>query len=349
MYIIFCCKKISKGLTFQFITLLTTNKYFFYFFLQLIGGYAYSQTISGKLAQLPKQEIKLEGFNGLTTYLIAKTTIDDKGNFNLSYSTSDIGVGYLMSADNKPLLVILSGEDISIEGEVLSAIETLKITKGQENMVFETYAKQQPKREQALSAWVYLEKMYASDPFFVDQKIASQAIQDEKQRIHQQDANFLDGLPKDSYVSWFLQTRKLVSSVSVVAQYRTDEIPASIASFRKLNYTDPRLYKSGLFKDAIESHFWLLENSGKSLDDVFVEMKISIDAMMKNLVKNEQKLNEVTDYLFNLLEQHSLFQASEYLAVSVLNQGSCTINSDLAKQLETYRVMKKGKTAPDMA
>jgi len=41
-------------------------------------------------------------------------------------------------------------------------------------------------------------------------------------------------------------------------------------------------------------------------------MKISIDSMMKHLVKNTKKLNEVTDYLFDLLERQSLFQASEY-------------------------------------
>jgi thiol-disulfide isomerase/thioredoxin len=76
-------------------------------------------------------------------------------------------------------------------------------------------------------------------------------------------------------------------------------------------------------------------------------MKISIDAMMDFLIKDEKILNEVTDYLFDLLERHSLFEASEYLALKVLNEVACTIDNDLAKQLETYRAMKKGNTAPD--
>jgi ABC-type multidrug transport system ATPase subunit len=41
------------------------------------------QTITGNLSKLNKQEIKLEGFNGLKTYPISKTTLDDKGNFSL--------------------------------------------------------------------------------------------------------------------------------------------------------------------------------------------------------------------------------------------------------------------------
>ena len=63
-------------------------------------------------------------------------------------------------------------------------------------------------------------------------------------------------------MNYYLPLRKLVSSVSTIAQYRTEEIPAAIVAFRNIDYTDPRLYKSGLVADAIESHFWLLENSG---------------------------------------------------------------------------------------
>jgi thiol-disulfide isomerase/thioredoxin len=308
----------------------------------------FSQSIQGNLSLFAKQNIKLEGFNGLKTYPISTTTTDEKGNFKLSYSQSDYGVGYLISSDNKPLFVILSVEDIEISGEALSHIETLKTLKGQQNQWFEQYAQEHIKREQALSAWIYLEKIYASDTLFSVQKPPVKAIQEEKLRITKEDQLFLDQLPKYSYVRWFLPSRKLVSSVSTIAQYRPEEIPETIKAFRNLDYTDQRLYKSGLFKDAIESHFWLLENSGKSLEQVFEEMKISIDAMMEKLVTNEKIFNEVNDYLFDLLERHSLFQASEYLALKVLNEGSCTINNDLANQLETYRAMKKGNIAADI-
>lgn len=308
----------------------------------------FSQSVSGNFSKLKNQLITLEGFNGLKTYPISSTTTDEKGNFKLNYSKTDYGVGYLMSTDNKPLFVILSGEDIEIFGEALSQPETIKIKKGKQNQWFEQYAKEHPRREQVLSAWIYLEKIYASDSLFTVQKIPVKAIKEEKLRIKNEDDAFLEALPKDSYVKWFLPTRKLVSSVSTIAQYRSEEMPETINAFRNLDYTDNRLYKSGLFKDAIESHFWLLENSGNPLDKVFEEMKISIDAMMEKLVTNEKVFNEVTDYLFDLLEKHSLFKASEYLALKVLNEGSCTINNDLSNQLETYRAMKKGNIAPDI-
>ncbi|WP_146104907.1 peroxiredoxin family protein [Polaribacter gangjinensis] len=307
-----------------------------------------AQSISGNLKQLAGQNLHLDGFDGLKTYLIDKTTVDEKGNFTLNYSENDIGIGYLLASDNKPLFVILSGEDIELAGESLSNPKTINIKKGQQNQWFEQYAKEHPKREQALSAWLFLEKIYATDTLFLVKKAPIKAIQEEKLRIKNEDAAFLEQLPKDSYVKWFLPTRKLVSNASTIAQYRTEEIPATINAFRNLDYTDIRLYKSGLFKDAIESHFWLLENSGNPLDKVFQEMKISIDAMLPKLATNEKIFNEVTNYLFDLLEKHSLFEASEYLALKVLNESSCTINNDLANQLETYRAMKKGNIAADI-
>jgi thiol-disulfide isomerase/thioredoxin len=324
------------------------NKYLIAFLYLIASPFIFSQSISGNFSQLINQPIKVEGFTGLKTYAISSTTTDEKGNFKLNYSKSDYGVGYLIASDNKALFILLSGEDIVISGEAISVPETIKLIKGKENLFFEQYAKEHPRREQALSAWNYLEKIYTLDSLFSSQKIPSQAIQDEKQRIKKEDLVFLSSLPNESYVKWFLPTRKLVSSVSTIAQYRPEEIPETIDAFRKLDYSDLSLYKSGLFKDAIENHFWLIENSGKSLDNVFEEMKISIDAMMEKLVANEKIFNEVTDYLFDLLEKHSLFQVSEYLALKVLNESSCTINNDLANQLETYRAMKKGNIAPEI-
>jgi len=306
------------------------------------------QRISGNFSQLVQQEIRLEGFDGLNTYPIAKIQTDDKGNFALAYTNQDFGIGYLISAEDKPLFVVLSGEDVTIVGESLSFAETIKVQQGKENLLFQQYAFEHPKREQALSAWIYLQNMYKADALFSVQPKTIQAIQTEIARIKKEDDTFLNNLPKNTYVSWYLPMRKLLSSVSVVAQYRTNEIKPTIEQLRKIDFNDKRLYKSGLFKEAIDNHYWLLENSGKSLDSVFVEMSISINHLVDNLAGNDKMLNVVTEYLFDLLERHSLFKASEYLALKVLNQEGCTLNEDLAKQLETYRAMKKGNVAPDI-
>jgi hypothetical protein len=209
------------------------------FFNAFLNG----QSISGTLTQLMNQPIKLEGFNGFKTYPISSSSLDEKGNFKLAYSKADYGAGYLISVDDKPLLVILNGEDVEIIGEALSYTETIRITKGRENIWFEQYAKEHPLREQALSAWVYLEKIYSQDSLFRWQDRTLENIQTEKLRIKAEDAAYLAKLPKESYVSWFLSTRKLISSVSTVAQYRPDEIPATILAFRAMDFTTSDLIK----------------------------------------------------------------------------------------------------------
>jgi len=307
-----------------------------------------AQTITGTFRDLAGKEIILQGFNGFSTYTISTTKADNEGRFALMYTPADKGMGSLKGPENKPFVLVLSGEDIELRGENFLAHEKIEMQKGPENKLFARYASEHPRREQALSAWNYLQKIYHTDSLFLVQKTPVKAIETEQKRIKEEDAAFLRSISPAMYVSWYFPVRKLLTSLSTVAQYRTVEIPATIAAFRKLDYTDPRLYKSGLLREAIEGHFWLIENSGKTLDSSAAEMKVSIDAMLKNLSTDVKKLNEITDYLFEMLEQHSLFQASEYLALKVLNEVSCTIDANLSRQLETYRAMKKGNTAPDV-
>lgn len=306
-------------------------------------------TVTGIFTELANTQIKLVGNNGFETYAIDSTQANEKGEFSLSFGIEDYGMGYLLSENNKSFVVILAvNENLQLSGVNFELPESIKIIQGKQNQFFDQYATEHPRREQCLSAWDYLTKIYKLDTLFSTQRVPKQSIETEKKRIKAEDSLFLANLPEGSYVSYYLPLRKLVSSVSTIAQYRTEEIPATFAAFRKMDYTDPRLDKSGLLKDAVESHFWLIENSGRSLDSVYIEMQISIDRMLENLLTDETKLNEITEHLFKFLEQRSLFPASEYLAIKLLNEKNCTINNDFAAQLESYRAMKKGNIAPDI-
>lgn len=309
---------------------------------------AISQNLSGKLPQLANQEIRLERFVGLQTELLAKNQIDATGNFILTYTLKEQGVGFLISTDNKPFFVLLTGEDIAIQGNSLIDIDVLKVLKGKENQQFEQFAIEQPKREQAMNAWLYLKKMYQKETIFAAQKTPTQSISKEIFRIQKEENDYIASLPFSSYVKWFLPVRKQVSMTSTIAQYRPEEVQNTLDFYRQLDYSDSKLYHSGLFKEAIENHFLLIENSGKPLDEVYIDMNTSIDLMLPSLMKDQKKLNEVTDFLFDFLEKRSLFRASEYLAIKLLNDEGCLLESNLARQLETYRAMKKGNVAPDI-
>lgn len=319
------------------------------FVLLFIVVFAYSQnTIISSFSGLANQQIKLVGFQGFNTYTIDSTQANAKGEFSLKFNNNDTGMAYLTAEDKKSFIVVLAeNENLKLKGETLAYTATVEIIEGRQNQLFEKYASEHPRREQTRSAWDYLARIYAQDSLFAVHKQPKQAIENEKNRIKAEDSLFLVNIDKDTYISWYLPVRKLVSSVSTVAQYRPNEIAITLKAFRELDYTDNRLYKSGLLKETIESHFWLIENSGHSLESAFVEMNKSIDYMIENLITDEEKLNEITGFLFKLLEKRSLFTASEYLALKVLNEVSCTIDSDLASQMESYRAMKIGNITPD--
>jgi thiol-disulfide isomerase/thioredoxin len=315
----------------------------------LFGGFSsVAQTLSGTFAAHANQTIILEGAKGLATYSIGSAKADEKGQFTLTYAPADFGVAFLSGEDKKPFVVILEKEGVKLEGQILSEASSIRILQGQENRWFEQYTQEQGKREQALSAWGYLQNLYQNDPLFATQQVPNQAIQTELLRIQKEDEVFIASLPADSFVRWFLPIRKLVSSVGAVAQYRTAELPQTVTAFRTLDYSDPRLAKSGLFSDVLESQFWLLENSGGTLDENYKKMEVSLNAILKSLEKDGLRYNEVVGYLLELLERRSLTQAAEYLALTVLEQDKIAIQMRLARQLEGYRAMKVGVKVPEI-
>jgi thiol-disulfide isomerase/thioredoxin len=305
-------------------------------------------TVSGTFIAHANQSISLNGFDGFDSYTIQSTKADSNGYFSLRYALKDLGMGFLKAGGGKPFILVLSGEDIVFEGEAFEYPAGTTVLQGSQNQALTQYASDQPRREQAQSAWSFLDKIYNQDSLFSIHDEPREAIATEVKRLKAESKGYLANLDDDSYVKWFLPVRQLVSSVSAIAQYRTEEIPEAIETFRRMDFTDSKLYKSGLLREALEGHYWLLENSGRPLDSVYVEMNKSTDRLLDFLIFDEEKLNEITDHLFNFMEKRSLFEASEYLAVKVLNEVSCTIDDKLAKQLEGYRTMKKGNIAPDI-
>jgi thiol-disulfide isomerase/thioredoxin len=336
-----------KKLLFTFVISLCSLRQALCIALLIVPCSLQAQTISGSFPTLAGQSIKLSVFEGFNVKAIDSTVVSNTGKFQLNFDNKLSGVGVLSANEGKPLFLILCNEKIELSGDFMYP-ESIQYLKGSQNQLFAQYASEHPKRMQAISAWDYLEGLYEYDPLFKTSMQARTAVKAEKKRIYAEDSLFLASLDPSTYISWFLPTRKLVSSVSYTAQYDPAAIPSSLAAFRALNYSDPKLYKSGLLKDALESHYWLIENMGQPLDTVYKEMNLSTEVLINSLVGHDKELNEITNYLFDLLERHSLFQPSEFLALKVLNTSGCTLNNDLAKQLETYRSMKKGNKAPEI-
>ena len=315
--------------------------------LLIISTYSFGQ-VSGNLKHHANQQINLLGYAGFETIELAKTVIDSAGNFRLNSTDAYQGMGYLETEDKSQLFLVINEPTITINGTHLKETDSIKIGTSIENQLFSQYAREHSQREQALAGWKYLLPQYRQTPLLQKQIKNTKFIQEEINRLEDEDARFLNNLDKSTYVSWFLPVRKLLDDMPLSAQRYPERIPKHISDFRQFNLNDKRLYHSGILDDLLEGHYLLLENSGMQPDSMYAQMNVSTDYIIENLTENEALLNEVANFLFNLMEKRSLFTASEYLALKLLNQNSCTLEGGLARQLETYRAMKVGNTAPDI-
>jgi thiol-disulfide isomerase/thioredoxin len=305
---------------------------------------AFTQQLSGNLQYHANQEIKLLGYNGFETIALAKTNIDSTGNFSLFYKDYK-GMGYLETSDKSQLFIVINESNITIKGNHLKEPDSIKFNNSNENLFFNQYVEEHSLREQLLAGWKYLLPLYQQTN---QQNGLLTTIKQEIERIEKEDAAFLNKLDKSTMVSWYLPIRKLIDDMPLSAQRYTERIPKHINDFRHVNLNDKRLYYSGILDDLLEGHYLLLENGGMTMDSMYQQMNRSTDYIIENLADNEKLLNEVTHFLFSLMEKRSIYRASEYLALKLLTQSSCTLEDDLVRQLEIYRTMKIGNTAPDI-
>lgn len=321
------------------------KQYIIIFFLSKVVVYA--QTFSGSLSGHRGQEIVLEGFDYFNTLTLEKTQIDSLGNFNLSYPKDYRGMALLKTQDNSSLVVLLSGENILLQGSHLNKTNGLVLSEGQ-NKTFFSYAVAHGQRKSALSAWKYLDKIYETGSTFAEQKKLRKAITAEINRLKNENEDQVTSLPKTSYLWWFIPYRTFIQDMPVIIRTETERIPESIALFRTSDFNHPYWKTSGIMQEWVEKHYFMLENSSGTNKEIQEKMNQSSMHLIQNLQSNQDLLNQMVEKLFTLLEKRSLFIASEFLAQQVLNCERCEIQENTANKLEKYRNLKVGSKAADI-
>ena len=315
-------------------------------FVHVVSQTTAQNSIAGNFSSIKGQTIRLMGYRGVDVFTIDTAVVNTLGNFELNYSDANLGMGYLFTKENTPYAVVLEKGKVQLTGQTPADASSIIINSGDQNKIFVQYAQAHGKREQALSAWGYLKNLYESDTLFKNEHATKFSITKEIDHLNKADNDFLQTLPPNSFMYWYLPVRKLISDIQAVVSTRPQEIPATTKAFRSINYAHPQLYSSGLLSDLLESQFWLIENSGLERTMMVKEMNTSVDFILASLNKNEKLYNEWTNYLFQYFEKHSLFTSSEYIALKALNQQEMKLSMALVNRLETYRKIKIGSIAP---
>ena len=265
--------------------------------------------IIGNFSSIKGQTIRLMGYRGAEVYSVDSSKVDSQGNFELRYSDTSLGMGYLLTSENTPYMAVLEKGKVHLSGQTPADASSMVVNSGEQNKLFVQYSVEHSKRDQALSAWVYLKNLYELDTLFKNEYATKFTITKEIEILNKADNDYLKILPLNSLMSWYLPVRKLISDLQAVVTYSPQEIPNTIKAFRAVNYAHPQLYTSGLLGDLIESQFWLIQNSGLDKDTMFKEMNNSVDFILAGVSKDEKLYNEFTKYLFQYFEKNSLFDA----------------------------------------
>jgi len=313
-----------------------------------ISTNCFGQFIEGQFSGMKNMEIKLEGLNGTDTYLIAKTNTNEMGVFKFSYTSNDIGMAYLSSQGSQSYIILLGGENIAITGESFSSSATIKVIKGSQSIAFVKYNQEQIKKEQLLSAWKFLKKNYTANLELKKNIQINKTISDEIIRLNKSEQDFFNTLPDNSYVKWLLPIRKLISSLPVAMKYYPEEVKPIFEQIKKLDYSDSRLFKSGLIEDALDAPLEIMDVTISNSERATKEVNSFIDIILLQVTNDEKKYNQVVELLFKILDKHSFFDSTEYLTNKVENNSSCSRSDGVTAQLQKYKKLAVGSKLPDI-
>jgi peroxiredoxin len=308
--------------------------------------WAQIHTIEIQFDEMPNEWVKLAVYKGFNSEILDSVELNNFGEGILKYQASFQGLGFIINQKNKVISIVLNNENAKFKGKSLQSPENIICTIGNENKNYISYINTFPKYQQANMAWDFLNSLYAKNNQNKNEKKVYKQILKEQKRIQLFEEDYYKQLPSNSFVAQYIPWYKLINSVSYIAQNKPQEIPRVINELRNIDFSNTYFFNSGLLQNAIDMQINLILKHFGNNERGLAELRISVDFIINSLINDEEKLNLIADYLFEKLEQKSLFEVSEYLALFLLNQNSCKLNEDLAKQFEIYRKMKIGNTAP---
>lgn len=304
--------------------------------------------VAGCLPAHAGQVVNLSVYNGFASQLVGQTTADSKGRFSLPMPAGYKGVGYLQFNNNVGIEVLLTGATkLTLSGISVQRIDSLTSPDSRETAALYAYDLLQLAREKALTGWSYLEKLYRDAPLLQKEKKREMILR-EIAGLEREKNDFIRA-QGNSYLGWYLTWVTFVRDIQPTIYQYPERIPQTKATFMHTDFTDARFDHSGVLPAMMENYYWLLENSGKTMDSMYVEMNRTTDYIMAQFeAKRPEKMQETGLFLVNLFEKRSQFAAAEHLSTKMLMQNACLLDSKTSDRFEGYRKMKRGNVAPDI-
>lgn len=299
-----------------------------------------SYQIKGSFLGAKEKEIRVMGFTGTKDTLLSQTVTDALGNFTLSYGKSYSGAANIQVKELSNLIVLLNKENVSITWADFKDFNSVQFSNSKENAVFQKAFQINLESQKRLAGLNYLMPLYQTDT-----TKTSWHIQLEKEAGIERSrfSDFQKKVPGQLYTKSYLQYREVLQLLQ--QENKTDdEATTAATAFLALDFSTKNLYHSGLIKECFEAYFkQVFKLDNKNL--IIKELLIFTDTLKRSAQSNPMALNNYTEYLVHQFEKYGIIEVAEHLALSLLDDNKCVIDSKTLPILEQYKKMALGNTA----
>lgn len=299
---------------------------------------AQTHQIKGTLGQQKNKAIQLVGYTALHDTLIAHTVTDSLGRFELSYPKKYVGAALLQIKEVSAVIVLLQDENFDIEWSDISNFNSLKFLNSKTNQTFSEGYQLYQESQKKLVGINYLIDLYPLE----SEKISW--LQKEKQEQELTYQRFVDQLSDRNYAKFYLNLRKTISNLTQKNKNDETTLIQIQKEFETYDFSNKQLQNSGILKDYIDQYFAILISKKVSEQEQIKD----INYLLTKLNSNTALKQEVSRHLFNYYEKHNLQKQAEFIALAMLNQSNCKLESSSLQVYEQYRKLAIGNTAPDI-
>lgn len=286
------------------------------------------------------KNIRLIGYKGVNEIMLYKTKSDKSGNFVLKYPKNYLGVATIEIKETTSLKVILKNENFKITS---SKLNNYTFSDSDENTWLHNANNIKTEVQYKLSGLSYML------PFYQLQKSKNKWDVNFDREIAFQN-NRLDEyilqLPENSFSKSYLNYREIYrklrdEKISLNTNVNSDN------SLLTIDFNDMNLFYTGLVKKIFDEYIKQiikLQNQA-CITNCFNELS---NFIVKSTENNPIVFNDYAEYLLKQYEKNGLHEASEQIALSLLNNYQNIISSDFLSVLEIYKKLMIGNEAPNL-
>lgn len=312
-------------------------------FGNFINSYSQANFINGNIGRFNNREVRLVGFCVTKDTVLSKCMSDGNGKFVLSYPKSYSGAALVQIKEGPSIIALLNNEDFSINWNNTSDSNDLQFINSKENQLFVEGCKTNLKSQQKLKGLNYLLTLYENEGTDID---VVEILSNQKELQLKLLPLYIENLPSNSYAREYLRQRKVINDLqNATLDVKFSEELNIIFSHTNLEHFSWK--NSGLLREVLDL---LLKNILYISNE---ESRISTYNKISLKIINEFKqdsilFNLVSEYLLKFYEKYALSSEAEFLALKILGDNLCIVDSNKTPIFEQYRKMKIGNVAPEL-